>query len=264
MHIPGFGKVHSGFKARVFPDEVRTPRSLGEHMKRHVEQVRDWFRAPSERNKKQLPVRTPYDTIREGIQIVADHLTRNTGIHSINVYFTGHSLGCATASLVYARAVSMQNTDYKSNVRIRDAYLFAAPVIGDNPLAFAHLGLEVKMSPTGLQGRGAALTQAVIAPHRPTREPVRIVQATEYGPGEESRDRPTNDRDSGIFSDTSEYSSVYRVRTTDHDRHRWNLSSVKKVPLVGRVLWLGVSHVISCYWDQMLYVEPGECEWVVN
>ncbi|KAG8748706.1 hypothetical protein FRC10_000097 [Ceratobasidium sp. 414] len=293
MHIPGFGK---GFKARVFPDEVRTPRSLLEHMKRHAEQVGDWFRAPSERNKKQLPVRTPYDSIREGIQIVADHLTRNTGIHSINVYFTGHSLGCATSSLAYARAVAMQNTDYKSNVRIRDAYLFAAPVVGDvktrdafnqmmgagfprsmwrltngpdmvagmlpemgdrvpltvdpeNPLAFAHLGLEIKMSPTGHKGRGAALTQAVVAPHRPTQELVRIVQTAEYGPGEEGRDRLTNDRDSGIFSDTtSEHSTVYRMRAVDRDRHRWNLSSVKKVPLVGHVLWLGVSHVISCYW----------------
>jgi hypothetical protein len=73
----------------------------------------------------------PADSIREGIQIVADHLTKNTGIHSINVYFTGHSLGCATASLAYARAVAKQSTDYKSNVRIRDAYMFAAPVIGD-------------------------------------------------------------------------------------------------------------------------------------
>jgi predicted alpha/beta hydrolase family esterase len=141
--------VHSGFKARMFPDEARSPRSLAEHMKRHMEQVKGWFKRPSEAERKQseLPVRTPYgqspvfrhpnptnpsaDSIREGIQIVADHLTKNTGIHSINVYFTGHSLGCATASLAYARAVAKQNTDYKSNVRIRDAYLFAAPVIGD-------------------------------------------------------------------------------------------------------------------------------------
>ncbi|QRW14667.1 Lipase (class 3) [Ceratobasidium sp. AG-Ba] len=296
MHIPGFGKVHSGFKARMFPDEARAPRSLREHMKRHVEQIRDWWKPPTEAERKQrdLPVRTPYDTIRESIQIVADHLTKNTGIHSINVYFTGHSLGCATASLAYSRAVAKQNTDYKSNVRIRDAYLFAAPVIGDvktrdafnrimgmglprsmwrvtngpdavaamlpemgdrvpltvdpeNPLAFAHLGLEIKMAPTGRKGQGTAHVEAVVAPHRPTWEPVRIVQATHYGPGEEEggRGQTTNDFDSGVFSDTaSERSATVRLVS----RTRWNLASVKKVPLIGHVLWLGVSHIISCYW----------------
>ncbi|KAG9123916.1 hypothetical protein FRC07_013527 [Ceratobasidium sp. 392] len=288
-HIPGFGKVHAGFKARMFPDEVRTPRSLREHLKRHAGRLRDWYKGTTEAEQKQrdLPVRTPYDTIRESIQIVADHLTKNTGIHSINVYFTGHSLGCATASLAYARAVAKQNTDYKSNVRIRDAYLFAAPVVGDvktrdefnrimgtglprsmwrltngpdivaamlpemgdrvsitidheNPLAFAHLGLEVKMTPAGPKGRGTALVQAVKALHRPTWEPVRIVQATDYGPEDELRDRTTNDRDSGIFSDTaSERSTLHRARALNREPRRWGLSSVKRVPLVGPVLWLG-------------------------
>ncbi|KAF8610123.1 alpha/beta-hydrolase [Ceratobasidium sp. AG-I] len=294
--IPGFGKVHSGFKSKMFPEEARMPRSLKDHMKRHVRQVRSWFKGPSQSETKQadLPVRTPYDTIRDGIQIVADHLTRNTGIHSINVYFTGHSLGCATASLAYSRAVALQNADYRSNVRIRDAYLFAAPVIGDvktrdafdrmmgaglprsmwrltngpdavaallpemgdreplridpeNPLAFAHLGLEVKMRPTGHQGRGVASVQAVVAPHRPTNDPVRIVQAESYGPEEESYDRPTNDRDSGVFSfseTASEHTTTTKIRFADGGK--WKLAAVKKAPFgLGKVLWLGVSHIIS-------------------
>lgn len=139
-------QVHSGFKARMFPDKARTPRSLREHFERSVVQVVKWVKGHKvDTERIEMPVRTPYgklnwrkqrklmwtDSIREGIQIVADHLTKNTGIHSINVYFTGHSLGCATASLAYARAVAKQSSDYKSNVRIRDAYMFAAPVIGD-------------------------------------------------------------------------------------------------------------------------------------
>ncbi|CUA72251.1 Cullin-7 [Rhizoctonia solani] len=307
--IPGFGKVHAGFKARMFPDEARIPHSLKDHVKRHASQLRDWW-VGEKSTKADLPVRTPYDSIREGIQIVADHLTRNTGIHSINVYFTGHSLGCATASLAYARAVAKQNTDFKSNVRIRDAYMFAAPVIGDvktrdafnaamsaglprsmwrvsngpdavagllpemgdrdplgidpeSPMAFAHLGLELKMIPTGPDGRGTARVDAVVAPHRPTRELVRIVQVDRFGPEEEERGRTTNDRDSGVFSDsTSEQSYDGRVRLADSGTFK--LAAVKQIPLVGTVLWWGVSHIISCYWDQLLYVEPGECEWVIN
>ncbi|CAE6433819.1 unnamed protein product [Rhizoctonia solani] len=287
--IPGFGKVHSGFKARMFPDEARIPHSLRDHFKRHAMQLRDWW-VGEKSTKQQLPVRTPYDTIREGIQIVADHLTRNTGIHSINVYFTGHSLGCATASLAYARAVAKQNTDFKSNVRIRDAYMFAAPVIGDvktrdtfnlmmgsglprsmwrisngpdviagllpemgdrvplridqeSPLAFAHLGLEIKMIPEGPDGRGKARVDAVVAPHRPTSEPVHIVQHEHFGPEEEEHGRMTNDRDSGVFSDnTSEQSYDGRVRIADSGTFK--LAIVKQIPLVGTVLWWGVSHII--------------------
>ncbi|CAE6418675.1 unnamed protein product [Rhizoctonia solani] len=290
--IPGFGKVHSGFKDRMFPDEARIPHSLRDHFKRHARQLRDWW-AGEKSTKQQLPVRTPYDTIREGIQIVADHLTRNTGIHSINVYFTGHSLGCATASLAYARAVAKQNIDFKSNVRIRDAYMFAAPIIGDvktrdafnvmmgsglprsmwrvsngpdavagllpemgdrvplrvhheSPLAFAHLGLEIKMIPSGADGRGRARVDAVVAPHRPTHEPVYIVQREHFGPEEEEHGRTTNDRDSGVFSDnTSEQSYDGRVRIADSGTFK--LAIVKQIPLAGTVLWWGVSHII-CEW----------------
>jgi hypothetical protein len=111
---------------------------------------------------------------------------------------------------------------------------------------YIHSGLEVKMRPTGRKGQGNALVQAVVAPHRPTAEPVRIVQAEVFGPEEEEggAERTTNDRDSGIFSDTtSERVSVHRVRPADGGR--WKLAAVKKVPFgVGYVLWLGVSHII--------------------
>ncbi|QRW26960.1 Lipase (class 3) [Rhizoctonia solani] len=170
---------------------------------RHMNQLRDWW-IGEKSAKQELPIRTPYgehhfvlsqnhgpirtpppDTIRDGIQIVADHLTRNTGIHSINVYFTGHSLGCATASLAYSRAVAKQNSDFKSNYGFGPAEVDVEgleragcvagllPEMGDrvplkvdqeSPLAFAHLGLEIKMIPTGPDGRGRARVDAVVAP----------------------------------------------------------------------------------------------------
>ncbi|ELU43878.1 lipase domain-containing protein [Rhizoctonia solani AG-1 IA] len=274
----------------MFPDEARIPHSLRDHFKRHMNQLRDWWIGEKSNHG---PIRTPPpDTIRDGIQIVADHLTRNTGIHSINVYFTGHSLGCATASLAYSRAVAKQNSDFKSNVRIRDAYMFAAPIIGDvmtrdafnsmmgsglpksmwrvsngpdavagllpemgdrvplkvdqeSPLAFAHLGkcmrsgAGIKMIPTGPDGRGRARVDAVVAPHRPTHEPVYIVQRGQFGPEEEEHGRTTNDRDSGVFTESmSEQSYDGRIRIADSGTFK--LAIVKQIPLLGPVLWWGV------------------------
>lgn len=98
------------------------------------------------------------------------------------------------------------------------------------------------MSPTGPRGRGRAAVDAVVAPHRPTSEPVHIVQSEVFGPAEEEAGRVTNDRDSGIFSDTASERTLGRVRIPDAGQ--WKLASVKNIPLVGNVLWLGVSHII--------------------
>lgn len=43
---------------------------------------------------------------------------------------TGHSLGTAVASLAYARAVSAKN-DFGRKCVVRDAYLFATPIMTD-------------------------------------------------------------------------------------------------------------------------------------
>ena len=48
----------------------------------------------------------------------------------INVWFTGHSLGCATASLVYSRFL-MRHKEMGKKSELRDAYLFAAPILCD-------------------------------------------------------------------------------------------------------------------------------------
>lgn len=45
----------------------------------------------------------------------------------INVWFTGHSLGCATASLVYSSFLSTR----RKQINLRDSYLFAAPIVSD-------------------------------------------------------------------------------------------------------------------------------------
>jgi hypothetical protein len=68
------------------------------------------------------------DTISAGIKIVTDELAKGkppgTKIH---VWYTGHSLGTAIASLAYSTALLSKDTG--SNALLRDAYLFATPIV---------------------------------------------------------------------------------------------------------------------------------------
>ncbi|KAG8860541.1 hypothetical protein FRB96_003795 [Tulasnella sp. 330] len=104
--LKGFGRVHGGFVDRIFPRDV-----------------------------KELGGRRPYDTIASAIKIVGEELAKNN-VGKVNLYFTGHSLGTAIASLTYARAVSGTN-DFGKKVVVRDAYLFATPIICDVPSVHA-------------------------------------------------------------------------------------------------------------------------------
>ncbi|KAG8908989.1 hypothetical protein FRB99_000092 [Tulasnella sp. 403] len=98
--IPGFRKVHRGFKERIFPSNLDSDD------------------------------RQPWETISAAIKIVTDGLAslRAPGT-KCNVWFTGHSLGTALATLAYSRALMAQ--DIGENARLRDAYLFATPITTD-------------------------------------------------------------------------------------------------------------------------------------
>ncbi|KZT37545.1 alpha/beta-hydrolase [Sistotremastrum suecicum HHB10207 ss-3] len=76
-YIRGFSKVHRGFLKRMFP-------------------------TPSEDKSG----RQPYDTIADAVRNVSKDLRKRLPPGTnINVWFTGHSLGCATASLAYSKAI---------------------------------------------------------------------------------------------------------------------------------------------------------------
>ncbi|KAF8308288.1 alpha/beta-hydrolase [Clavulina sp. PMI_390] len=103
-NIPGFKKVHRGFLERVYPEDVTKTRGV-----------------------------RPYDTILKGVKALAKWLRNNNGLSGspkINIWFTGHSLGCATASLVYSRML-MRPKDLGEKSVLRDAYMFAAPILAD-------------------------------------------------------------------------------------------------------------------------------------
>ncbi|KAG8947800.1 hypothetical protein FRC04_010286 [Tulasnella sp. 424] len=99
--IPGFNMVHRGFKERIFPSRLGSGQ------------------------------RKPWSSISAAIRIVAEGLTKNRDPDTkINVWFTGHSLGTALATLAYSKALVSGN-ELPDNVVLRDAYLFATPITVD-------------------------------------------------------------------------------------------------------------------------------------
>ncbi|KIO27373.1 hypothetical protein M407DRAFT_23422 [Tulasnella calospora MUT 4182] len=100
-HIPGFNMVHRGFKERLFP------RKIGSRQ------------------------RKPWSSIVGAIKIVSEGLSKDLAPDTkINVWFTGHSLGTALATLAYSKAL-VSSKDLPDTVILRDAYLFATPITVD-------------------------------------------------------------------------------------------------------------------------------------
>ncbi|KAG9025556.1 hypothetical protein FRB95_010060 [Tulasnella sp. JGI-2019a] len=95
--IPGFQYVHKGFKDRVLPSDGHKP----------------------------------YYSIAAAVKVVCEELVKGHEEGTkINIWFTGHSLGTALASLTYAKAL-MGGNDFGPHALLRDAYVFATPVVCD-------------------------------------------------------------------------------------------------------------------------------------
>lgn len=94
---------------------------------------------------------TPYANIALAIKVLHKHLKKTLPkgaevcflpfvsrvvpinmVFQINVWTTGHSLGCATATLAYSGFLFNPKDIGKKTV-LRDAYLFAAPITVDRP-----------------------------------------------------------------------------------------------------------------------------------
>jgi hypothetical protein len=106
----GYNRVIKGFKERLYPSEV-----------------------------SDLGGTRPWDSIRYSLckaaQTLSNMRAREGKDSRINVWFTGHSLGCALATLAYTRIVSTPSDTVGYPIVIRDCYLFAAPVSADRVTA---------------------------------------------------------------------------------------------------------------------------------
>jgi len=236
--LEGSGKVHSGFKNRIFPE------------------VNDY---------------KLYESVASAVRELSQHLLEGkTDEMEVNVWFTGHSLGCAVASLAYSRAI-LKPEEFGKSVRIRDAYLFAAPMVCDvssvesfneairstedhgrtmwrvtnardavatalptfgdrkglhlsptNILAFAHLGIEIKMRDS--------LTASILTLH--PRVQVKIASTF--------TDRELDDLRKKMRSKGAGLSFYERAALN--------------VPFVGRLL----AHGSIFYWDQLSRLGTGQ------
>ncbi|GJJ13132.1 hypothetical protein Clacol_007382 [Clathrus columnatus] len=243
--IRGWRRAHGGFVDKIFPKRIKRG------------------------------ARLPYDTIREAIKTVSAHLLVNKPPDTdINVWMTGHSLGCALASLVYARQIN-ESRELGSNVTVRDAYLFGAPILCDvdsvnafnnrmnhdydhprtmwritNGLdcvarSLPHSGdySEWNMSPYNLFSYAHIGTEIQI---RPAPCSSVVSGETHIVPGSHVR------IDSALMANVSVLS-----KDTEFRKSQQTIRKLQKLPIIGRI----VSHGTAGYWLTLNEVKTGACEW---
>ena len=123
------GAAHGGFVDKIFPRRIKPG------------------------------ARLPYDTIREAVKATSKYLLADKPAGTqVNVWTTGHSLGCALASLVYARQIN-EPRDLGKSVMVRDAYLFAAPILCDVDSVNGACRGVVDCGRAGVDGAGSVQQQ---------------------------------------------------------------------------------------------------------
>lgn len=105
------GKNHAGFLTTLFPDDNGTTRGDDPILSL---------------------ASSPYGRIAFSIRRLANQLSLNG--KQVPVWVTGHSLGAAIASLIYARFTKCPE-DLGKQVILRDAYCFGTPATGDTDFA---------------------------------------------------------------------------------------------------------------------------------
>lgn len=243
-HIKGFGKVHRGFLQRMFPDTVQD-----------------------------TGAKRPYETIAHAIRVVASELLQNVSHgENVNVWFTGHSLGCATATLAYSKAIV---DGFGDRVVVRDAYLFAAPICCDIETleAFNEVMASHPEQPKTLwriTNREDAVATALPAfgdQGASILSSDNIFMFCHLGVEVKMRSRPQLNRITGSSFKPGTSVKIY----SSLDPHIVGAVSIGKglnplvlawqdIPLIGRL----VQHGTTFYWDQLQRVGVGSCEWIKN
>ncbi|KAH7098329.1 alpha/beta-hydrolase [Auriculariales sp. MPI-PUGE-AT-0066] len=255
--IRGFGKCHGGFFSKIFPKRI------------------------------DRGTRMPYNTIKKAIQVCASQLLQNQPAGTqINVWTTGHSLGCALASLVYARQIN-EPGDFGRSIVIRDAYLFASPILcdiqsvhsfnnrmhhassvhGNHPRTMWRVTNAKDIVATGLPNLGDHPEWGM--------SPYNLFSFAHLGSEIRLRQHPERCIISGNHitngSNVRVVSSFRRTNTPSADhpsqmqkqRHhktffaRAGLRKLERIPILGRLL----SHGTAFYWLALRDASVGNCEW---
>ncbi|KAF8308281.1 alpha/beta-hydrolase [Clavulina sp. PMI_390] len=253
-NIPGFKKVHKGFRECVYPEDVTLTGGV-----------------------------RPYDTILSGVKALAKWLKNNNGLPGspkINIWFTGHSLGCATASLTYCRML-MRPKDLGKRSILRDAYMFAAPILTDRESVdvFNSKMLEDPEKPktmwriTSNWDAVATLLPELGDYTNITVSPNNAFAFAHLGTELRLRDYP---KMPGAIGNHLYYGAKIYMETVfskdqlldqrktawgkEGEEHRiWLARLYQSIPLIGRVF----AHFTTNYWDQLDRSGfEGEAEWI--
>jgi len=243
--IRGWGKAHGGFVDKIFPRRIRAG------------------------------ARLPYDTIREAVKVVSQSLLINKPSDTqINVWTTGHSLGCALASLVYAKQINEPH-GLGANVVVRDAYLFAAPILcdvdsvnafnnrmnydPDHPRTMWRITNGLDMVARSLPASGDngewSLSPYNLFSYAHIGTEIQLLSApmTSLVNGE-THITPGSDvyiTSAGVVNTSLLHKDPEAKKKQD------NLKYFQNLPLIGRVL----SHGTASYWMALNEVKTGRCDW---
>ncbi|KAL5500937.1 hypothetical protein ACEPAH_9324 [Sanghuangporus vaninii] len=242
LWLRGFGKVHDGFMDKIFPKRI-PPGS-----------------------------RMPYSTIVESIKAISARLLEQSPGKKINVWITGHSLGCALASLVYSRLVSEPH-EYGENVVMRDAYLFASPILCDVESANAFNGRMNHFSdfPRTMwritNGKDCVATSLPDAGDNAewSLSPWNLFSYAHLGCEIKLRDAPGRCEVSGshvtpgthVIVESEFHSDVAKGQESPL---RAALIALQDLPVIGRLL----AHAPGFYWASLQGVGADTCEWVYD
>jgi hypothetical protein len=254
-YLPKFSQAVKGFKNRLYP-EGKDARIQGTGLDK------------------------PWDRISKMLTLLAKQMIPHLAAdEKINVWFTGHSLGCALAGLGYTRSIHPEEFD-ESRIRIRDAYIFAAPILGDRPTtqrfnALMNEGEYVKtvwritnaddLVATGLPQLGDN-PNLNLSPSNPA-------GFAHIGAEIKMKDHPTPSQFTGslfshdtVVSIASTFSPeevvAQRQKLLADDRWLWIKEKLgvwaEEIPLIGRL----IAHTPALYWDQLTRVVPGDCVYI--
>ncbi|EJT97151.1 hypothetical protein DACRYDRAFT_18877 [Dacryopinax primogenitus] len=229
--ITGFGQVHGGFYDRLFTAAAAE--------------------------------RAPFDTIASAVRAVADELSAAHSTSKINLFITGHSLGCAMASLAYATPSSAMRISLLRQSFVTQNLLLPSTSVWIRP---RHMRTIPTSDLSGvLLNRGDVVATALPSfgddRHTGTLRDLFAFAhlGAEFRMGSQSQ--PSYVKGGSLKPDTWVTVRSKLDRGTVNIMNAQGMAPVirwtQEIPLIGRL----VAHATTMYWDAITQLQVGRAHW---